>query len=187
MSGHARGGSLTMTDMALAVGLVGLDVVARLLPHAPNFTPVAASALFAGAVLGSRALAFIVPLAAMLLADSVLGFYDWHVMIAVYATISVPAALGILARRSAAPWRLLPLAAASSVIFFVTSNWAVWMFSGIYPRDVSGLVTCYVAALPFFQNSLAGDLFWTATLFAALWIWRAMSGRRNAAPAAALG
>jgi hypothetical protein len=163
---------VAITDLALAFGLVGLDIIARLAPHAPNFTPVAASALFAGAVLRSRALAFIVPLAAMVLADGALGFYDWRVMVVVYAAIAMPAALGVFARRSGAPLLVLPFAVTSSMVFFVATNWAVWMFSGIYPRDAGGLLKCYAAAIPFFQNTLMGDLFWTAILFGSLWAWR---------------
>jgi hypothetical protein len=165
-------------EFVLLFGLVALDVVARLLPHAPNFTPIAASALFAGAVLG-RPLALAVPLAAMALSDCVLGFYDWRVMIFVYAGLTMPAALGLLTRGSWKPTRLVPLAALSSVLFFITSNFAVWMFSGIYARDIAGLVKCYIAALPFFQNTLMGDLFWTAVLFGGLWVARlALGGRR---------
>jgi hypothetical protein len=169
--------SLAMTDLVLACFLIGLDVVARQAPHAPNFTPVAASALFAGAVLSSRMLAFIVPLAAMALADCTLGFYDWNVMVVVYAAIAMPAALGVFARRSATPSLVLPLAVTSSVIFYIATNWAVWMFSGSYARDTGGLLKCYVAAIPFFKNTLMGDLFWTASLFGLLWTWR--SARRR--------
>jgi uncharacterized protein DUF6580 len=168
----ARSAPGALTELALVLGLIGLDVIARLLPHAPNFVPIAASALFAGAVLGTRPLAFVVPLAAMALSDCVLGFYDWHVMIVVYSALMVPAAMGLLARRSGVLIVLFPLALASSVIFFITTNFAVWMFSGIYARDIAGLSKCYFAAIPFFQNTLLGDLFWTAILFGALSIFR---------------
>ena len=88
---RARAMELSHTELALAMGIIGLDVVARLAPHAPNFTPVAASALFAGAVLRSRALALAVPVAAMLATDAVLGGYDWRVMGVVYAALALPA------------------------------------------------------------------------------------------------
>jgi hypothetical protein len=174
-----RRGPPAVSELVLAFGLVGLDVAARMLPHAPNFTPIAASALFAGAVLG-RPLALAVPLAAMALSDWVLGFYDWRVMIFVYVGLTMPAAIGLLTCRSHKPTRLLPLAAASSVFFFITSNFAVWMFSGIYARDAAGLVKCYIAALPFFQNTLMGDLFWTAVLFGGFWLARLALGDRRA-------
>jgi hypothetical protein len=176
----ARDVPVFMTELALVVGLVSLDVFARLLPHAPNFTPIAASALFAGAILRTRPLAFVVPLAAMLLSDCVLGFYDWRVMFVSYAAFAAPAAMGLLARRSSGPIVLFPLAIASSVIFFITTNFAVWTFSGMYIRDLTGLTKCYIAALPFFQNSLEGDLFWTAILFGGVWIFRMVFTMRRA-------
>jgi hypothetical protein len=169
----------TAGEFMLLFGLIALDVVVRILPNTLNFSPVAASALFAGAVLG-RPLAMAVPLAAMALSDCVLGFEDWRTTVFVYAGLTMPAVLGLLTRDSWKPIRLVPLAGLSSVFFFVTSNFAVWMFSGIYARDAAGLVKCYIAALPFFQNTLMGDLFWTAVLFGALWVARlAFGGRRE--------
>ena len=79
--------------------LIGFDVAARLLLHVPNVSPVAASALFAGMMLQRRSLALVVPLAAMLIGDAVMGFYDWRVMAVVYAALTLPALAGILARR----------------------------------------------------------------------------------------
>ena len=168
-------------EFMLLFGLIALDVVVRILPNTLNFSPVAASALFAGAVLG-RPLALAVPLAAMALSDCVLGFDDWRMTIFIYAGLAMPAVLGLLTRSSWKPIRLVSLAALSSVFFFITSNFAVWMFSGIYARDIAGLVKCYIAALPFFQNTLMGDLFWTAVLFGGLWVARlALGGREPAA------
>src|SRR5262249_61275032 len=89
-------------ELALALGLVALDVVARLAPHAPNFTPVAASALFAGAVLRSRTLALAVPLAAMVVSDLVLGWHDWRVRGGVHAPLALPVLLRLWGRRRAA-------------------------------------------------------------------------------------
>src|SRR5262245_2860886 len=155
-------------ELALAMGLVALDVVARLAPHAPNFTPVAASALFAGAVLRSRTLALAVPLAAMVISDLVLGWHDWRVMGVVYASLALPALLGLCVRSQAAIL-LLPLSLSSSLLFFATTNFAVWAFSGMYAHDLHGLMHCYVAALPFLQNTVIGDMFWTTLLFGAWW------------------
>ncbi len=95
--------STIVPDVLLAAGLIGLDVVARLVPHAPNFTPLAASALFAAAVFRVRILSFAVPLIAMALSDSVLGFYDWRVMAVVYAAIALPAGMALCAGRSPSP------------------------------------------------------------------------------------
>ena len=159
---------LPLTEFWIAIGLVGLDVVARLLPHAPNFTPVAASALFAGAVLRSRALALAVPIAAMLISDLVLGCPDWRIMAVVYAALAAPAVLGRWGRPRGAIV-LAPLAVSSSLLFFASTNFAVWAFSGIYALDLAGLIACYVGALPFLYNTLLGDMFWTALLFGGWW------------------
>jgi hypothetical protein len=161
-----------MIEFPIAAGLVALDVAARLLPHAPNFTPIAASAVFAGTILRSRALALAVPLAAMLVSDCFLGGYDWPVMGVVYGALMLPALLAYAARRFRASSAIVPVVLSSSLIFFVTTNFAVWGWSGMYPLTLSGLVHCYVAALPFFQNTVCGDLFWSAVLFSAWWLAR---------------
>src|SRR5262245_9500939 len=160
-----HGMELSPAELSLAMCLVGLDIVARLAPHAPNVTPIAASAVFAGMVLRSRALALAVPLAALLVSDLVVGFYDWRITMVVYAALALPA---LLARWGRA-WRpavvLAPLVLSSSLLFFTTTNFAVWAFSGMYAHDLQGLIHCYTAALPFFYNTVAGDVLWTTLLF----------------------
>ncbi len=156
-------------DLGLVAFLIAFDVAARLLPHAPGFMPVAASALFAGRILRIPALAVIVPLLAMALSGTMLGPDDWRITLVVYAALAVPALAGMLSRR----WRgAVPVVAAMlscSLIFFVTTNFAVWAFSGIYPLDWQGLTQCYIAALPFLEKTVIGDLFWTAILFGGAW------------------
>lgn len=167
-------------DLALAISLISIDVVARIMPHVPNFTPVAASALFAGTVFRTRTLTLVVPLAAMVFSDCVLGFYDWRVMSVVYVSLVMPAAFGRLVRHLGASMLLFPLALMASLLFFITTNFAVWMFSGIYTHDATGLIKCYIAALPFFQYTLMGDLFWTVVLFGVFWLGRrALKARPN--------
>jgi hypothetical protein len=158
-------------DVLLIVFLVAFDVAARLAPHAPNFTPVAATALFAASVLHVRALALLVPLAAMALSDAVLGFSDWRVMSVVYVAIALPAAAGLLPRPVRAPGALMAVILSSSLTFFLTTNLAVWAFSGMYAPNLGGLIQCYIAALPFLQNTMASDLFWTAVLFSLYWLF----------------
>ena len=87
----ARRASSLRNDLILALGLVALCVTARMLPHVSNFSPVAAAALFAGAVLGRRWLAIAIPVIAMLIGDLVQGFYDLRVMAVVYAALALPA------------------------------------------------------------------------------------------------
>ena len=135
----------------------------RLVPHPPNFTPIGAMALFSGAYFGRRSLAFVAPLAALLLSDVVLGFD--RSMDVVYPSMALVVIVGWLlsSKRSAA--RIGAAAAAGSVTFFVVSNFGMWLLSGYYPRTIPGLAACYVAAIPFFQNTLAGDLFYATLLF----------------------
>ena len=159
---------LSPGELSLAMSLAGLDVVARVAPHAPNVTPIAASAVLAGMVLRSRALAVAVPLSAMLVSDLVTGAYDWRIMGVVYAALALPALLARWGR--ARPMLVLaPLVLSSSLLFFATTNFAVWAFSGMYAHDLNGLVLCYVAALPFLWNTVAGDMLWTTLLFATWW------------------
>jgi hypothetical protein len=157
-------------ELPTAACLMGLDVVARLMPHAPSFTPVAASAVFAGMIFRSRVLAMTAPISGMVLSDLVLGSYDWRIMSVVYVSLALPAILSMWARRFQMPIVLVPLVLFSSLLFFATTNFAVWAFSGMYESDLAGLVHCYAAALPFLHNSVMGDIFWTAILFGGWWV-----------------
>jgi hypothetical protein len=158
------------TDVAVVVALVGLNVAARLLPHAPDFTPVAASALFAASVLRMRALSIVVPLAGMILADAWLGLYDLRIMAAVYGTLALPACAAWLSSRWRRPVMIAPVLLSSSLSFFVVTNFAVWAFSPMYAANAAGLLKCYIAALPFLQNTICGDLFWGIVLFGGYWL-----------------
>ncbi len=140
-----HGIELSPGELSLAMSLVGLDIVARLAPHAPNVTPIAASAVFAGMVLRSRALALAVPISALLLSDLVVGSYDWRIAGVVYAALALPA-LAARWGRARPVVVLAPLVLSSSLLFFATTNFAVWAFSGMYAHDLHGLVHCYVAS-----------------------------------------
>jgi hypothetical protein len=156
-------------DVALVVFLIGFDVAARLLPHAPGVWPFAASALFAGRMLRLPALAVIVPVAAVLLSNVALAGDDWQVTLVVCAAITLPAFAGMLARRWSGALPVVGAMVSCSLIFFVTTNFAVWAFNGMYPMTWQGLVQCYVAALPFLDKTVLGDLMWTAILFGGAW------------------
>jgi hypothetical protein len=135
----------------------------RLVPHPPNFSPIAAMALFSGAYVGRRALAFAAPLAALLLSDAILGFYPG--MQFQYLAMALVVLLGWVTLSRISIIRIGAAALASSVLFFVISNFGTWLVSGMYPMTTAGLAACYAAAIPFFQNTVAGDLFFTALLF----------------------
>ncbi|HZC37922.1 MAG TPA: DUF6580 family putative transport protein [Sphingomicrobium sp.] len=135
----------------------------RLVPHPPNFTPIGAMALFSGAYLGRRGLAFVAPLAALFVSDLVIGFY--HGMATVYFSVVLIVLIGCLLSTRRSFLRVGAAALVSSILFFIVTNFGVWLSSGFYARTFAGLAACFVAAIPFFQNTVAGDLVYTALLF----------------------
>lgn len=169
-------------DLLLAGGLTMLVVIARAIPHVPDFTPVVAAALFAGMMLRSRVLALAVPVVAMLASDLIIGLHDWRVMAVVYAGLLLPAVLGVWGRKHRIMTVLPPLALSSSLLFFAISNLAVWAFSGMYAHDFGGLRQCFVMALPFLRDTLAGDLLWTAGLFGSWWLAQRLTVSRGSNP-----
>lgn len=162
----------TKARLWLITGLVFGAALLRLVPHPPNFTPLGALALFAGARYGKRSLAFLLPLAAMLVSDSLLelttgwGFHS--TLPVVYLALAIAVPIGFLVRKKGiGAGSVAGGSVAVSTIFFIVTNFAVWASSGMYPLTGSGLVACYVAAIPFFGNTIAGDLFFSAVLFGA--------------------
>lgn len=152
------------TRLLALVAAIFAAAAMRLLPHPPNFSPIAAIALFGGAYLPKRALAFVPPFAALILSDALLGgFYPG--MNFVYLSFGLTVLIGWAVAKRKTPLTIAGAAVASSVLFFVLTNFGMWLFSGFYPLTWEGLVACYVAAIPFFQNTLAGDLLFTALLF----------------------
>jgi len=135
----------------------------RLLPHPSNFTPIGALALFAGAHFDNKRWAFIVPLAAMLLSDILIGFHGQ--MPVIYGAFAVIVAMGFLLKEKKTALNVTGASLVAATFFFVVSNFGVWAFDGLYPLTMAGLVTCYIAAIPFFQNWLLGTLFYAAVLF----------------------
>jgi hypothetical protein len=163
-------GRTLAADFLLVAVLIALDVVARLAPHLPEFTPVAATALFAASVLRVRALSLVVPVAAMAIGNAVLGSYDWPVMASVYGALALPALAACLSPALRRPFMAAPVLLSSALAFFAISNFAVWAFTPMYAFDASGLIKCYVAALPFLKYEIAGNLFWGAMLFGGYWM-----------------
>ncbi len=169
---------MKMSRLYVIAGMIGAAALSRALPHPPNFAPMNAMALFAGAYLADRkTFAIIVPLLAMLLSDTLLHIltgWGFHAdMWIVYGTIAIITVLGFRLQneqngeqRSTA--KLIGFSVLASVLFFIVTNalpFAVHGMYGMYPRTWDGLIACFVAAIPFFQNALLGDLVFTAVLF----------------------
>ncbi len=151
-----------------SVALVSLTVaaaVSRLIPHSPNFTPIGAMALFGGAHFHNKRAAFAVPLLAMLVSDFAMGDGIHPLTLFVYVSFALIVGLGLLIRRRMSALRIGGATLAGSVLFFAITNFGVWLQVGLYPRTLDGLAACYVAAIPFFRNTLAGDATYAVLLF----------------------
>jgi hypothetical protein len=146
-----------------ALAVIAIAALFRLLPHPPNFSPIAAMALFGGAYFARKSAAIALPLIALFITDLALGFHE--TMPAVYGSFVLVAVLGFALQERVSAVRVGVASAAGSLIFFAITNFSVWAQGGLYEKSVSGLLTCYIAALPFLQNSFAGDMFFSAVLF----------------------
>jgi hypothetical protein len=147
----------------LWIVMVVLGASARLLPHPWNFTPLVTIGLFAGSKAEKAGTGVLTTLFALLLSDAVLGFYPgfWYV----YAAALIPVLLGRLIRNRSGAGAIAGAALASSLSFFLVTNFMVWATASLYPHTAAGLSACYVAGLPFYQNQAVGDAFYTVTIF----------------------
>jgi hypothetical protein len=150
--------------------IVVMAAFSRLVPHPPNVTPIAAMALFGGAFFSNRRLAYALPLAAMLLSDLVLGLtlYGKAMLVSqpvVYACLLITVAMGQFIRNRRSAMNIGVVTLASSVMFYVVTNLASWASFSLYPKTWAGLAACYVVAIPFFRNSLVGDMAFSVVLF----------------------
>ena len=152
------------------IGLLTVVVVAllsRFLPHPPNATAVGALAIFSGFAIRPRSLALLLPLLILVITDFALGFHD--TMLFTYGAWALVAVLSMAVLRNYSSLRLALMSLTASTVFFLISNLGVWFVGGLYPKTALGLSDCFVAALPFFGNQIAGDLIFTGALFA-LWL-----------------
>ena len=158
------GAARTWVLVAMIAFAVGVRLLIHFVPGALpyNFTPVEAIALFGGAYFGDRLLAFVVPLGAMFIADLIIGL---HAMLpVVYACIAASVLLGFGLRGRVSALRVAGFGVAGSLLFFIVVSFAEWVV-GDTEFCKAGIVPCYVAALPFLKNWLAGTLVWSAVLF----------------------
>ena len=151
------------TRLITLISIIFAIALFRLLPHPPNVSPVAAMALFGGACFSDRRVAFLVPFLALLLSDLLLGLHD--TMVYVYAGFALTVVIGIWVGSKLNAGRIITAILASSLLFFLITNFGAWATSGLYPLTAEGLVQAYVAGLPFLQNSLVGNAAFTALLF----------------------
>lgn len=147
----------------LAFALVIFGVVTRLIPHSPNVVPITAITLFGSVYLPKRL--FFLPLVILLISDFFIGFYGTD-MFYVYGSYLLIGVLGLWLRSHKKPLNVLGGALFSSILFFLITNFGVWAPpNNLYPHNLEGLIQSYIMALPFFRNSLIGDLGYTILLF----------------------
>jgi LPXTG-motif cell wall-anchored protein len=145
----------------LALSLIICGILLRFAGHAPNFTPVAAIALFSGVYL-SRKKAFIVPLALMIISDMFLGMHN--VVIFTWGGFALTTALGLWLKKRKTVMGVASTSIASSLLFYLISNFGVWLM-GWYPRTLSGLLDCYIMAIPFLRNFTLATLIYSGIFF----------------------
>lgn len=148
----------------ILIALTVIGVIARLIPHVPNVTPVTAIALFISAYVGAK---YSIPaiLGLMFISDSIIGFYSWPIMLSVYGSLVISGLLGAYLRKNKTVGSIFISTMSASLVFFLVTNWAVWQFGTMYVHSWQGLINCFTMAIPFFRNSLLGDLFYTGLLF----------------------
>lgn len=146
----------------LLVVIVFGVVLMRLIPHPPNLSPIGALALFSGAYFENRT-KFILPIAALFLSDLIIGFHT--TMPFVYGSFIVTILLGAYLKQKQSILRIGCLSMISSVLFFFITNFGVWATSSMYASTFSGLMNAYAMGVPFFRNTVAGDLVYSFILF----------------------
>jgi hypothetical protein len=147
--------------------LAVLAVFSRVIPIAPNFTPVISVALFAGAYVSEkhRGYAALILLGMLLTSDAILGFYDWAMMAFVYGATLLIYPLGFMLSGRVRLGNILGYSLAGAVMFFIITNFGVWLVGRLYPITFAGLIECFALAVPFFGNTLASTLFYSTVLF----------------------
>lgn len=154
-----------------------IGVLSRVIPHPWNFTGITAMALFAGLLAKENKFLFLAPLISLFISDLILGFHN--TMIYTYLGFAV---IGLISIQSYSKnisdvlkmgWNkqifsILGLSVSGSIIFFIISNFGVWFSTGLYEKSVMGLAQCYIAGLPFLQNQLAGDAFYSLVFLVVL-------------------
>jgi len=158
--------------------MIILAAASRFMPHPSHFAPIGGMALFGAAYFAKRRWAFIIPIFSMWISDLVLNnviygqyfdrfvwFYDGSLF--TYGAFALIVLLGMLTLKKVRVPNLIASALGASVIFFIVSNFGAWFGTAMYPKNFSGLLACYAAGIPFFGNTVLGDLVYSAALFSA--------------------
>lgn len=149
----------------MAYFFIAAGIILRLVPHLPNFAPIAAMALFGGTYLNKK-YAFGLPLLALFVSDIFIGFYNFWIMLSVYGCFFLIGLLGRWLKKNKTIANVVGASIFGSLIFFLVTNFAVWAIPhSMYPHNLHGLLQSYIMGLPFFRNTLLGDLFYVGVMF----------------------
>jgi hypothetical protein len=149
----------------LAIILIVFAATSRLLPHPANFAPIAAVGIFSAFVFKNKFLRFGVPIIAMLVSDAFIGFYTPLIMVSVYLSFLISTFLGRYLKIHKSLANGVGVSLLASLQFYLITNLAVFLLTPQYAKTFEGLISCYYLALPFFRNTILGDLFYTGAIF----------------------
>ncbi|OGE79026.1 MAG: hypothetical protein A2751_01020 [Candidatus Doudnabacteria bacterium RIFCSPHIGHO2_01_FULL_46_14] len=144
--------------------LVLIGAILRFLPHPANFAPISAIALFGGTYLNKK-FALLVPVAAMVVSDYFIGFDSWQSRATVYSSFILSGLIGLWLRNNKSVLNMIGGTVASSALFYLITNLVFLYEPTMYSHDLSGQIQSYLNALPFFRNTLLGDLFYAGVMF----------------------
>ena len=175
MTGHSiKPRWIILTLVIFLAAMFRLVPIAFDVPALFNFSPIGAIALFGGAYFGRKYTAFVLPFLALWMSNLLIDnlffarYYDgfaWFTNWEVYLTFALIVVLGVWLLKKISVLRLLGASLLASILFFLVTNFFVWFSGTMYPKTAEGLFTCYVAAIPFFWNTVSGDLFFVTVLF----------------------
>jgi hypothetical protein len=174
---------LQTKELLFVTGIIVFACIFRLIPHPVNFAPITALALFGGAYLDKK-YALVIPLIAMFISDIFLGFHSD--MLFVYSSFLLIGLLGMRLKSHRNFKNIVMTTIFSSIFFFIITNFGVWLMTDLYPKNTRGLYTrglleSFILAIPFFKNTIMGDLLFTGVFFAAFEFFRAQLFKKSRA------
>jgi len=158
---------LIQNKTLVLVLLISVLAFLRVFIQIPNVAPIAAIALFAGTYFKRKKLAFLFPITILLISDIFIGFYDFALMLGVYIAFVIITMIGFWLKKNVKTSTVIAGSLASSVLFFIITNFAVWAQGLWYPISTGGLIQCYAMAIPFFRYEVLGTLAFSAFFFGA--------------------
>ena len=167
------------STIILAVILILAAAISRVVMYPHNFSPIIGMAIFSGAVIKDRRLAFALPILSMFLSDVMFevfniapGFWGWGQLVG-YGILALITIIAFNLKKINVV-NIIGYSLLSSVIFFILSNLSFFIFDNpiyhTYTSDAKGFLNCFVQALPFFRTSLVADLVYSGVLFGAYYL-----------------